>query len=175
MVKEYGKSYIEKNWTEEEKIIANEFINHAIQIRKERESSKLENRQAKIIELLQSWGGATIVYRNKLSDAPSYKLNSDEIKNALAEGIYFMEDAQPCEMIIDKYNHISNIRLIDENNKKNTLPAKTIIVAIGTKPNLTSIKENRQFCTLNEDFTHTFDLEGNSTEIILSTKLTKKR
>ena len=173
LIKEYGKSHIEKNWTEEEKIIANEFINHAIQIRKEKKSSKSE-KQTKITELLQSWGGVTIIYRNKLSDAPSYKLNSDEVKNALAEGIYFMEDFQPHEMITDKYNHISHITLVDKNNNKKTLPARTIITAVGTKPNLTSIKESQQFYILNKDFTHTFDLEGNSREITSSPKFTKK-
>ena len=68
LVTKYGKSYIEQNWTEEEKIIATEFLNHAIQIRKERILAKIENSHTKIIELLQSWGGITIVYRNNLTD-----------------------------------------------------------------------------------------------------------
>ncbi|RZB12280.1 glutamate synthase subunit beta [Ehrlichia minasensis] len=174
LIENYGKSYIEQNWTEEEKIIANEFLNHATQIRKEKTSAKIENRQAKIIELLQSWGGVTIVYRNKLSHAPSYKLNSDEINNALAEGIYFIENLEPYEMITDQYNHISNIKFTDQYNNKKTLNAKTIIIAVGTKPNLTSIKENQQFCGLGQDFTHTFDLQGISTKITASPKFTKK-
>ena len=174
LIENYGKSYIEQNWTEEEKIIANEFLNHAMQIRKEKTLAKIENRQAKIIELLQSWGGVTIVYRNKLLHAPSYKLNSYEINNALAEGIYFIENLKPYEMITDQYNHISNIKFTDQYNNKKTLNAKTIIIAVGTKPNLTSIKENQQFCGLDQDFTHTFDLQGISTKTTTSPKFTKK-
>ncbi|AHX09632.1 FAD-dependent oxidoreductase [Ehrlichia chaffeensis] len=174
LIQIYGKSYIEKNWTEEEKLIANEFLNHAIQIREEKILAKTENREAKIIELLQLWGGVTIVYRNKLSDAPSYKLNSDEINNALAEGIYFIENLQPYEINTDQYNHVSNITLIDQYNNKKTLFTKTIIIAAGTKPNLVSIKENQQFRVLGQDFTHTFDLQGNNIEITTSPKPTKK-
>ncbi|AHC39119.1 FAD-dependent oxidoreductase [Ehrlichia muris] len=174
LTKIYGKSHIETNWTEEEKIIANEFLSHAIQIRKEKTLAKAENREEKIIELLQLWGGVTIVYRNQLLDAPSYKLNSDEINNALSEGIYFIENLQPYKMITDQYNHISNIILIDQYNNKKTLPTKTIIIAAGTKPNLISIKENQQFYALGQDFTHTFDLQGNSTIITASPKFTKK-
>ncbi|WP_078400024.1 FAD-dependent oxidoreductase [Ehrlichia ruminantium] len=174
LVKTYGKSYIEKNWTEEEKNIANEFLNHAIQIRNERILSNTENRHPQIMELLKSWGGVTIVYRNNLIDSPSYRLNSEEIKNALAEGVYFIECLQPYEIILDDYNHISNIKFTSKDNNKKTLPARTIILATGTKPNLTSIQESQQLSSLNKDFTHTFDLEGNIRDIISSSKFTKK-
>ena len=38
-------------------------------------------------ELLKSWGGATIAYRRRLIDSPSYTLNHEEVEKALEEGI----------------------------------------------------------------------------------------
>ena len=38
-----------------------------------------------------SWGGATIVYRRRMIDAPSYTLNHEEVAKALEEGIGFAE------------------------------------------------------------------------------------
>ena len=55
-----------------------------------------------------------------------------------------------------------------------TLPAKTIILATGTKPNLTSIQESQLLSSLDKDLTHIFDLEGNNTNINSSSKFAKK-
>ena len=41
------------------------------------------------LALLESWGGATIVYRRSLTEAPSYTLNHEEVEKAMQEGIRF--------------------------------------------------------------------------------------
>jgi NADPH-dependent glutamate synthase beta subunit-like oxidoreductase len=43
-------------------------------------------REPRIVELLRQWGGATIAYRRRLIDSPSYTLNHEEVEKALEEG-----------------------------------------------------------------------------------------
>ena len=70
-------------------MIAQEFLAHARAIRVERAAALAEGREARIIELVQGWGGATIAYRRRLIDSPSYTLNHEEIEKALEEDIRF--------------------------------------------------------------------------------------
>jgi hypothetical protein len=64
-------------------------------IRAERAAAAAEGRDARIAELLQSWGGVTLAYRRKLIDSPAYTLNHEEIEKALEEGIRFAENLTP--------------------------------------------------------------------------------
>ena len=58
-----GDAAIRGAWDEEERIIAEEFLSHARAIRAERKEAEKEGRAPRILELLQSWGGATIASR----------------------------------------------------------------------------------------------------------------
>ncbi|UTO55269.1 FAD-dependent oxidoreductase [Neoehrlichia mikurensis] len=145
LVEKYGKQFIEDNWTQEEKIIASEFINHAYKIRYEKIAANKEKRTPKITELLQSWGGVTIVYRSNLCSSQSYKLNSQELEHALSEGIYFAENLQPVEIITDKYNHVSKIKVIDIKGNYKYIITKNIIMATGTNPNTITLNESGQY------------------------------
>jgi NADPH-dependent glutamate synthase beta subunit-like oxidoreductase len=78
LVAEAGRDVVESAWTAEERTIADEFLAHARAIRGEREAAAREGREARIVELLQAWGGATIAYRRRLIDSPSYTLNHEE-------------------------------------------------------------------------------------------------
>ena len=49
----------------------------------------------KKLSLLKSWGGATIAYRRRMVDSPSYTLNHEEVEKALEEGIVFAEGLTP--------------------------------------------------------------------------------
>ncbi|KJV68707.1 FAD-dependent oxidoreductase [Candidatus Neoehrlichia procyonis] len=142
LVKKYGKQSIEENWNQEEKIIANEFINHAYKIKYEKAAAQREKRTPRIIKLLQNWGGVTIIYRGNLCKSQSYKLNSQELQHALSEGIYFAENLQPIEIITDKYNHASKVKVIDTQGNHKYIIAKNVIIATGTSPNLTTLKES---------------------------------
>ena len=41
--------------------------------------------------MLDSWGGATIAYRRRLIDSPSYTLNHEEVAKAMEEAMRFAE------------------------------------------------------------------------------------
>jgi glycine/D-amino acid oxidase-like deaminating enzyme len=49
----------------------------------EREQAAREGRKPQLAELLRQWGGATIVYRRRMIDSPSYTLNHEEVAKAL--------------------------------------------------------------------------------------------
>ncbi|QIT36471.1 FAD-dependent oxidoreductase [Wolbachia endosymbiont of Brugia pahangi] len=175
LVDKYGKDYVEKDWTEEEREIADEFISHAQLICKEKELAKKENREAKILELMQSLGGVKVVYRKELKDSPSYRLNSEEVQNALSEGIYFIENSEPVEIMTDKYSHIESIKLIDtKSHEIKYIKARSILIAAGTEPNtVIATEDKKHFKLSNGYFTHLNSL-GEEIDPILSPKMQNK-
>ena len=60
LVKERAPGTVSNSWNEEETLIAEEFLTHALAIRAEREAAARESRPARVLELLQLWGGSTI-------------------------------------------------------------------------------------------------------------------
>ena len=66
-------------------------------------AAKRERRSPRIGELLRSWGGATIVYRRRLVDAPSYAPQSRRGRKGHEEGIRFAESLTPTEVELDDF------------------------------------------------------------------------
>lgn len=114
----------ESDLTQEEKIIASEFIEHAKLFRK-------CHNDAEKIKIMQDIGGVSICYRNSLQDAPAYRLNHEEIEHALALGIKFEEYIVPQSIVTDRFNHVEEIIFSNGERKK----AKTVLIAIGTENN----------------------------------------
>src|SRR3954463_10000188 len=121
----------EPGWNAEERAIAQEFIAHARALR----AAAPEKR----IELLKSWGGATIAYRRRLIDSPSYTLNHEEVTKAMEEGIFFVEMVAPHAVDVDPYAAAAALkvsRAAAEGKEPEivTLPARSILIAAGTQP-----------------------------------------
>jgi NADPH-dependent glutamate synthase beta subunit-like oxidoreductase/NAD(P)H-flavin reductase len=116
-------------WTAEEREIAEEFVSHAQALR----HAKPENRLA----LLKSWGGATIAYRRRMIDSPSYTLNHEEVAKALEEGIVFTENLMPTRIEVDKHGHARAVAF----SNGSELPAKSVLIAAGTQPNTVLARE----------------------------------
>ncbi|KLT22205.1 putative bifunctional glutamate synthase subunit beta/2-polyprenylphenol hydroxylase [Wolbachia endosymbiont of Armadillidium vulgare str. wVulC] len=175
LVDKYGKDCVEKDWTEEEREIANEFISHAQLIQAEQELAKKESREIKILELMQSLGGVKVVYRKELKDSPSYRLNSEEVQNALSEGIYFIENLEPVEVVTNKYNHAESIKLIDtKSGEIKRIKARSIFIAAGTEPNtVIATEDKKHFKLSNGYFTH-LNLSGKEIDPIFSPKMQNK-
>jgi NADPH-dependent glutamate synthase beta subunit-like oxidoreductase/NAD(P)H-flavin reductase len=151
LVAERGVAAVEAGWSAQERATAAEFLEHARALRAERAAAEREKRPARIVELLRGWGGATICYRRRLIDAPSYTLNHEEVAKALEEGIRFAEGLTPLEVLIDDFGHARALRLgvdrlredDEEVTTEQVLPAKTILVAAGTQPNTVLGREDR--------------------------------
>lgn len=141
-----GDSYFE-SLNEEEKIIANEFISHA---------KELRANPANKLDLLRKWGGAKIAYRKELKDSPAYRLNHEEVDKAFEEGIEFIENITPTSIELDKFGHVKSLR-----HEAGEIEAKTVFMAIGTNPNITLTGEEPESFKLDGKFFQTLNLDGN--------------
>ncbi|MBI5111793.1 MAG: FAD-dependent oxidoreductase [Rhodovulum sp.] len=142
---ERSEAQVRAGWTPAEAAIADEFIAHARAIRSEHETAARENRPPRLAALVQSWGGVTVAYRRRMVDAPSYTLNHEEIAKAMEEGIRFAERLAPTEVVLDAAGHAAALKLDRqgdvEGEREVVLPARTIVVAAGTQPNVTLARE----------------------------------
>jgi NADPH-dependent glutamate synthase beta subunit-like oxidoreductase/NAD(P)H-flavin reductase len=131
----YGAAAVEASWTPDEREIADEFLYHAEVIQAERRQADLEGRSPNLQSLVQSWGGSTIAYRRPLNQAPSYSLNHEEVAKALEEGIVILDQANPLAVEVDAYGHANGLT-VQRPEGMITLPARAILVAAGTRPNI---------------------------------------
>ena len=132
----------EIRWTEEEREIADEFLTHAAALRAERENAAAEGREPRLAALLDSWGGATIAYRRRLIDSPSYTLNHEEVAKALEEGVRFAEGLTPRAVAVDRFGHAAGLEVAGADGVPFILPARAILVAAGTQPNTVLARED---------------------------------
>src|SRR5687768_13556891 len=116
-------------WTAEEREIAEEFIAHAKALRSASPPQRLS--------LLKSWGGATIAYRRRMVDSPSYTLNHEEVEKALEEGVVFAEGLTPSRIEVDEYGHARAVTFQDGIQ----LAARLVLIAAGTQPNTVLARE----------------------------------
>ncbi len=138
---ERGEPAVRAAWNAEEAAIAGEFLAHARAIRAEKHAAAAEGRPARVLELLRSWGGATIAYRRHLTDSPAYR-NHEEIDKALQEGIRFAETLTPLAVEVDAHGHACGLRVrAAGDNADHVLPARSILVAAGTVPNTVLARE----------------------------------
>ncbi|MEA3022478.1 MAG: hypothetical protein QOK01_1330, partial [Alphaproteobacteria bacterium] len=153
LVEERGEAAIRTGWTTQEADTASEFLEHARAIRAERAQAAREGRKPQLAELLRQWGGATIVYRRRMIDSPSYTLNHEEVAKALEEGIGFSERLTPEEVLLDRFGSARALRLSSQAQADTdpgapplevVLPARTILVAAGTQPNTVLGREEPQ-------------------------------
>ena len=168
-----GEKETRNLWDEEEREIADEFLTHARAIRDERKLAKNEGRAPKILELLQSWGGATLAYRKRMIDSPSYTLNHEEVEKALEEGITFSEGLTPECIELDQWEHAKSIKFsikeLDEEGSwqkigETELPARAVLVAAGTQPNTVLAREDTKNFKLHGRYFASCDESGEPVE-----------
>jgi len=167
--KDIGEDAIRDRWDAEEREIAEEFLHHAREIRAERAKAAAEKREPRILEMLQEWGGATIAYRRRLIDSPSYTLNSEEVEKALEEGAIFAECLNPVAVDIDEYGSAKGMRFskqrLNEDGKwtsegEHWLPARSIFIAAGTQPNTVLAREDATHFQLDGKYFKACDEQG---------------
>ena len=144
LVAEKGEVAVRLPWTPEEAEIADEFLSHAAAIQAEREAAAKEGREPALAALLESWGGATIAYRRRLVDSPSYTLNHEEVAKAMEEAVRFAEGLTPVAVETDTHGHAAGLRVKRADGTEATLPARAILVAAGTQPNTVLAREDHR-------------------------------
>jgi NAD(P)H-flavin reductase len=143
----------EPAWNAEERAIADEFVAHARALR----AAKPAERQG----LLKAWGGATIAYRRRLIDSPSYTLNHEEVAKALEEGIVFSENLTPTRIEIDRYGHARAVMFKNADGVEVELAAGSVLVAAGTQPNTVLAREEGVSLALDGKYFLACDEDGN--------------
>ena len=169
MAREHGEMAARLAWNDEERVIADEFLAHARSLRSERARAAAQEREPRIVELLQSWGGATIAYRKRLTDSPSYTLNHEEVHKALEEGIRFAEGLTPVGVEVDSYGHACALKVSVQTRAEGgaasdsgivVMPAHTILIAAGTQPNTVLAREDANRFKLDGRYFQAYDAAG---------------
>ncbi|MBL0318660.1 MAG: FAD-dependent oxidoreductase [Alphaproteobacteria bacterium] len=171
LVAHYGQEAIERAWNSEERELAQEMMSHAKAIRDERERALSQQREPDIISLLRQWGGSSLVYRRPLSDAPSYRLNHEEVEMALQEGIYVVENANPLSVEVDGTGHAAGllVSIREEVNgevvlREQLIPARTIFFAAGTSPNTVLHREDPEHFAIHGKYFQAVSEDGSPVE-----------
>jgi NADPH-dependent glutamate synthase beta subunit-like oxidoreductase/NAD(P)H-flavin reductase len=160
LIAERGQQAVRAGWSEEETAIAEEFLAHAAAIRAERFAAAAEDRAPQLAKMLEGWGGATIAYRRRLIDAPSYTLNHEEVAKAMEEAVRFAEGLTPLAVEVDRFGHAAGLRVRRADGTEKILPAGAILVAAGTQPNTVLAREDRRI-RLDGKYFQAVDDDGN--------------
>jgi NADPH-dependent glutamate synthase beta subunit-like oxidoreductase/NAD(P)H-flavin reductase len=170
LAREHGEAAARIAWTAEERTVADEFLSHARALRAERMRAVAEEREPRVLELLQSWGGATIAYRRRLIDSPSYTLNHEEVGKALEEGVRFAEGLTPLAIELDQDGYARALKVSVQQRgddgkwtevRRTELPAKTVLIAAGTQPNTVLAREDAANFQLEGRYFQAHDEAGN--------------
>jgi len=156
-----GEEAVRDGWPEEDRTIMDTFLEHARALRAERTAAAAEGRAPRIREMLDEWGGATLVYRRRLTESPAYRNNHEEVEKALEEGISIAELWSPLKVELDGFGHAEGL-LVEhrENGETRTIPARTVIVAAGTVPNTTLAREHEGAFALDGKYFQAVDESG---------------
>ncbi len=149
---ELGETNVRSGYDAEELGVLDEFLLHARTIQAERGRAAAAAEKPNFIPLIRQWGGVTIAYRKSLYDSPAYRLNHEEVIKAFEEGIAYAEMLSPVEAIGDEFGHLSSVifeKLVNEDGRFQAtgdvlhLPARSMMVAAGTSPNVIYEKEHK--------------------------------
>jgi NADPH-dependent glutamate synthase beta subunit-like oxidoreductase/NAD(P)H-flavin reductase len=156
-----GEQRLRGIYDAEELEVLDEYRRHGQAVRDERARARSAGESPDFVPLVRSWGGVTIAYRKRMVDSPAYRLNHEEVIKALEEGIAFAENLNPLEAIPDSRAAVEGLVFSREGQQPGqagqadagrvlsdpagqttlTLPARTVLVAAGTSPNITYEKE----------------------------------
>lgn len=135
LVAESSEKEVLSSFAPSEQDLVQEYLRHGRAIIAERQRAQQSNELPDFAPLVKQWGGVTLTYRRDLTQAPSYTLNHEEITKALEEGIRILDHATPVAINVNDLNEAISIDLACDDGIR-TLPAHTILVAAGTKPNI---------------------------------------
>ncbi len=169
-----GRKKLRKGWRAEDHQIADEYLEHGRAIRFERATAKAQRREPELVSMLNAWGGATIAYRRRMVDAPSYTLNHEEIEKALEQGIRFAELLSPTSIEVDEHGWASGLKLevqeMGEDGRPHgtgqevTMSARAVLIAAGTQPNTVLSREDESFAHLDGKYFRAVDANGKTVQ-----------
>ena len=164
LVHEKSESAVRAPWSASEQQIADQFCSHGARIQQERDQAQKEGRPPYFIPLLQEWGGVTVIYRRDFKQAPSYRLNHEEVLKALEEGIFIADQLTPVRVVVDEAGAVNGLAVspsaLPLGEKEKIIPARSLIIAAGTKPNTNLHHDSPDFGLMDGLNFQAFDEEG---------------
>ena len=154
-----GAEAVAALWDERERAIVAEYVAHARALRAERKAAAEEGRAPDIKGLLDKWGGVVMVYRRDLAQSPSYRLNHEEVSKAVEEGIHVLDNHAPQGVVVDKWGEACALDVANGAGTKR-LPAASILVAAGTKPNIVLAREDDSVFAVDKGYFQAVDEGG---------------
>ncbi len=146
LTRDLGEEAVRGMMDPEEQGILDEFLAHGRAVREERARAAAAGELPDFIALVRAWGGVTLAYRKRIQDSPAYRLNHEEVVKALEEGIVFAEHLDPIEAVPDQFGHVRSMAFTRQTaggaTERVDLPARTVLVAAGTSPNVTYEREH---------------------------------
>ena len=148
---EAAAAQLGRMYTPSEAAVAAEFLEHGRAVRAERARATAAGEAPDFAPLLSSWGGVALVYRKSLQDSPAYRLNHEEVEKFLEEGVTFIENLAPRECLPDGFGALEAVvfeKVVQDgghwrpSGELVTLPARTLLVAAGTSPNVVYEREH---------------------------------
>lgn len=161
IIQEIGE---EKYWNlfdKEEKSIAQRYREHGALIISERHRALDAGEVPNFLPLVKQWGGVKLIYRKSLQDSPAYRLNHEEVHEALSEGIEFVENMSPVEAHVDEFGAVNALTFEcsrAHGKETITLPARSVFVAAGTSPNTLYEKEHPNSLQLSGKYFTSFEI-----------------
>ncbi len=142
-----GEQTLRAHWEPQEAAIIDEWLEHAkawVDAKKQGVSSA---------DFIRRYGGVSIVYRRCMQHSPAYRRNHEELQECLNVGVHYRESLQPVSVLCDDFGHVSGLRCdvvaqneaghLASSGKSIQLPAKCILTATGSKPNVAYEFEHR--------------------------------
>ena len=154
-----GEEAIWARLDQEERRTVRTWLDHGRMVHAERAAAQAAGRPPDFARLTRSWGGVTIVYRKRLQDSPAYRLNHEEVIKSLEEGIGFVECMSPEACLIDEHDRARAVRcarmaMVDgkwkDTGERVEFPARVVVIAAGTNPNVVYEKEHPGTFALDE-------------------------
>jgi NADPH-dependent glutamate synthase beta subunit-like oxidoreductase/NAD(P)H-flavin reductase len=148
---ELGEDQLSQMYSGPEAEVASEFLAHGRAVRAERARAAAAGQPPELARLVAEWGGVSLVYRRIMQDSPAYRLNHEEVTKFLEEGVSFIENLVPRECEPDARGTLQAVifeRMAEgEGQMRPTgqlvrLPARTLLVAAGTSPNVIYEREH---------------------------------
>jgi len=171
LARTFGEARVRAQLDEESIGILEEFLEHGIAVRQERERAASADESPNFIPLLHAWGGVTVVYRRAMKESPAYLRNHEEVAKALEEGIFYAEGVQPLRANLDRFKYVEALvckRLACTpegqwvaTGESMTLPARAIFVAAGAVPNTIYEREHPGTFAMQDDHFLQYDDTAN--------------
>ncbi len=120
---------------DEDRDLLAEYIRHFMLLEQAKSSSKDP------YELVSELGGVSILYHGSFEDSKAYKGNPSEVEKTLRQGVSFIENAKLLRINIDRYSSINSLD-VEINGSTTNIPARTLILALGTNQNNVVLQEN---------------------------------